>query len=131
MSSKPVYQNDYNACRFLGSGPCLTLGKMSGDPKRFFDFYICGKDNDRTFIARYGNRDSDYMSGVLFECDELTALDKVALYNGLTLTYKENERLLRVLARMFRDKLGVHGTMALSTGVGCMFGTGNVVWENV
>ena len=131
MTTEPTYQHDCDSCRFLGHGPCTILAKMHGDPKQEFDFYVCEGGRSRSFIARYGNRGSDYMSTGLLECVELTTLDKVALYNGLELTPDENTRLLRVFASMWKDKFNVRDAMALSTGTGCVFGSGNIVWEDV
>lgn len=131
MPSLPMYQHDCNSCRFLGHGPCATLGKMHGQDKHPFDFYICEGGRVRSFIARYGNRPSDYMSGGLFECVELTTLDRVALYNGLELTPDEHERLLRVFASMYRERFGLKDARDLVTSSDCVFGAGNVVWENV
>lgn len=131
MPTTPSYQHDCNSCRFLGSGPCAALGKMHGKEKHVFDFYICEGGRVRSFIARYGNRPSEYMSGGLFECVELTTLDRVALYNGLELLPDEHERLLRVFAAMYRDHFGFQDARDLITSSECVFGAGNVVWENV
>ena len=131
MPTKPMYQHDCDACRFLGHGPCPILAKMRGDPEQTFDFYVCEAGRDRSFIARYGNKGSEYMSNGLFECAELTTLDKVALYNGLELTPDENERLLRVFASMYRERFSHKDARDLITSSDCTFGGGNIVWENV
>jgi len=122
----PHFNHDCDSCRFLGHGPARILG----DHPRGLDFYVCESGpSHRSMIARYGDRPDQYHSGVLFECTELTALDKVALFNMLELRDDENERLLRVLAAMWRSTLGVVNYEKLSAG-NIVFGDGNVVWSD-
>ena len=116
------YQHDCEKCHYLGTGKCPALGEDE------FDFYICTGPTGRSMIARYGSEGPEYTSGVLFGCEELTDLDKVALFAGLELLPEEEKRLLGVLARMWRqtiDYLGVntYGNHYLN------FGYGNVVWR--
>jgi len=122
MSAK--YIHDCDSCKYLGTGTCSILGNKE------YDFYICEHgDLGRTLIARYGSLGYEYMSGILFSCVELTPLDKVALYNNLELTEEEEGRLLRVFARMWKEKLTISDYQSMNVfGVGD-FGNGNVVWE--
>lgn len=94
MPGKALYTHDCEACTFLGSG------KYNGQE---CDFYACGNgDWGRSFIARYSSDGPDYSSGGLFECVELTMLDRFALMHGLDLLPVERERLVRCLLTMDR-----------------------------
>jgi len=129
---KPRYQHDCDACRHLGSGQVPTLGEMHGRRDHVFDFYVCeSRSGDyRSFIARYGNERSEYMSNALLGSSELSHLDLVALWNGLELTVEENERLLLRLASMYRDKFSVKDYREMSTTPELSFGSGNVLFSN-
>lgn len=126
-----IYTHDCDNCKFLCTGRCKALGDD------VYDFYICGNDrrDARTMIARYGNEDSEYISGMLFCCVELTAFDKVALFNGLELTEKDKEKLLGCLSRMWKNKLSIEdyksmNVSSLSFEAKFAFGNGNVVFED-
>ena len=122
---KPIYDHGCSSCRYLGSGPCKIL-----DEKARFDFYICeAEQSHRSFIARFGSSPEAYTSGSLFGCVELTTLDKVALYNGLSLNPDEERRLLRVLSEMWRNHLGLLDYEKMSAG-GLSFGRGNIVFPD-
>lgn len=120
------YQHDCGTCCFLGHGPApiLSVGKT-------FDFYVCTSGIGRSFIARFGNRPEEYMSGPLLGTAELSRLDLVALFNGLELTPEEDTRLLRRLADMYRSKLSVRDYEKFSTGSRCVFGTGNALFPTI
>lgn len=128
----PKYQHDCEKCHYLGTGKCPVLGEDE------FDFYICTGPTGRSMIARYGSEGPEYTSGVLFGCEELTDLDKVALFAGLELLPEEERRLLGVLARMWRAKLTIEDYRELNiytnsiygtTVYGEDFGPGNVVFD--
>lgn len=119
----PKYQHDCEKCKYLGTGTCPALGEDE------FDFYICTSSIGRSIIARYGSEGPEYTSGVLFGCEELTALDKVALISGLELLPEEEKRLLGVLARMWRAKLTNEDYRNLNIYGTRNFGTGNVVFD--
>jgi len=125
--NEPGYAHDCPHCRFLGRGRAAIL-----DAKKTFDFYVCeGSGDRRSFIARYGNREDQYMSGPLLGTAELSHLDLVALYNGLELLPEENERLLAKLADMYRRRLGgVREYQKLSAGGEVSFGSGNYLFPN-
>lgn len=94
----PKFEHDCDRCTFLATG--TYRGKKC-------DFYICN-DSDtlgRTFIARYGSVPSQYSSGSLFICAELTDLDKFALFYGLTLTDKEKVRLYKLLLHQVYESM--------------------------
>lgn len=118
---EPKYKHDCSACRYLGTGKVQILG--DGE----FDFYVCGPDDDRSFIARYGDDGPDYSSCPLFGCAELTSLDKVALANGLELTPLEEGKLLKVFARLWKDKLTMGNYMDMTCTI--ELGKGNIVFN--
>ena len=119
-NTTPKFTHDCDKCKFLGSG------KYQGADA---DFYTCPTfEGRRTFIARYGDEGPEYSSCPLFCCVELTALDKVALYNGLELNEAEEKALLCCLAAMYKNKFTVNDYENMSAGVN--FGGGNVMFEN-
>jgi hypothetical protein len=125
----PHYQHDCSSCRYLGSGQVPVLGEQMRKKDHVFDFYVCEGGRLRSFIARYGNEGSEHMSNALLGSAELSHLDLVALFNGLELTVEENERLLKRLTEMYRDKLSVRDYREMSTTPELHFGDGNVLFK--
>lgn len=132
VNNMPKFQHDCKGCQYLLTGKCPILGEGE------FDFYICPGPTGRSIIARYGSECHEYVSGVLFGCVELTALDKVALFARLKLEPEEEKRLLGVFARMWRSKLTIEDYRELNiyadniygtTVYGEDFGPGNVVFD--
>ena len=118
-----LYVHDCSTCRYLGSGNARILAEHT-----FFDFYVCESKDDRSILARYGDRPDQYMSCPFLGCAELTRLDLVALYNGLELHPDENARLLQKLADSYRGKMGVRDYEQLAVSPEATFGRGNVLF---
>lgn len=60
--SKPVYQHDCERCIFLGNMP--YSGRWVPEGVISVDLYVCLQSiNGATFIARFGDEGSEYMSG--------------------------------------------------------------------
>ena len=100
----PKFIHDSQCCKFIA-----TQNFGYDEKKRPCDFYVCGDGlkQARTIIARYGDVDSEYMSGILFGCAQLGKLETFALGCGLDLTPLEEKALLKCLLREKKDKWGM------------------------
>jgi hypothetical protein len=124
----PLYTHDCEKCKYLGTGTAQILTAQMLRIHQY-DFYICADSSEyRTCIARYGDFGSEYISGLLFSCEELTRFDKVFLYNGIELTEQEEKRALRILVSMYKQQLSFQDCKSFSTG--CSFGSGNIFWKD-
>jgi hypothetical protein len=92
----PKFEHDCNKCVFHAH---MTY------KNRPVDVYTRGKPSGaRTIIVRYSSDGPDYSSGELFQCVELTNLDRFALSHGLELNQIEKDRLLVCLLRMDKQR---------------------------
>ena len=111
------YKHNCDGCIFMGEHKEL-------------DVYLCENNHkSRTILMRHGNEPSEYYSGTLFECAELTSMDIFCLMNGLELTEKEEKKLLKTLCSMFKGKLtqkdyNKHGSSLV-------LGKGNVMFSDI
>lgn len=127
----PLFKHDCVGCRYLGTGIIKALSQLP------LDFYICSAISGlieplcRTLIARYGDEGSQYTSGGLFECVQLTRLDKVALFCGLELTAVEEKSLLRILAMLWRESNETILAYQEFSSSELQFGKGNVVFRKL
>jgi hypothetical protein len=92
----PQFKHDCDVCSFYA--------QLNYDG-RICDIYLCKESPKvRTIIARYGNDGCQYHSGELFECVELTRLDRFALSYGLELNEAEKDRLLKCFFSMDKQR---------------------------
>jgi hypothetical protein len=97
---KPKYQHDCESCKYLGTSKANILNVESE-----CDFYICGNEELRTLIARYGDDGPEYSSTPLFACVTFTPLDLIAILNGFEFNKYEEERAFKVLVNHFKNSL--------------------------
>ena len=67
------------------------------------DWYVCQGGKGRSVICRHGDNDSEYRSGGIAECVQVTRIELAAFARGIELTPEEQKR---TLAHLFDQLLG-------------------------
>lgn len=121
------YKHDCKICKYQGE---IKIKNTE------YDIYICPTDTgeSRSIIARYGDKGSEYKSGVIFQCVELTDLDNVVLGSGIELNNFEKERLTKIFLREYRSKMlakaiNGEGSILFDVYEDFRIGSGNIYTE--
>lgn len=116
----PKYQHPHcDTCTFHGT---ITLDGQK------FDIYLCSGGWRRSILARFGDSPEEYKSNPLFACEELTELDKLALFCDISPTDEENEALIRILVHMYKKTLTLSDFRKYSHSI--TLGKGNMFFPN-
>jgi hypothetical protein len=80
MDDTPQFVHDCKECVFLGRFNAVDENTYNHVD---YDLYFCKKGNHTTVIARYGDKEWEYSSGIMFHTDELTEAKRRAKEKGL------------------------------------------------